>query len=102
MSIFIMLTFSVDDCLHELRGAGSCDLFQCDDDFSFGASFRHIPKSFRNLIKRILSIDHRDDFASFTKLRDGNQVFVILWNCENAYISARCSFYPWPQKQDLE
>src|SRR5688572_19994042 len=73
-------------------------LFHPDDNFSFGAPFSNITESFKPLIERVDSINNRADFTSYTKLRDGNQVFIILWNHQDADIPASCSFYPRPQE----
>ena len=53
-------------------------------------------------MKRVPSIDHRDDLARFTKLGDGHQILIILWNHENSDVFTRRSFYPGPEEQDLE
>src|SRR5215207_8276682 len=87
--------------MHE-SSSNSLDLCQSDDDLSFCMPFCHITERVWNLRERILSIDHRFDLACFTKLCDGDKIFIVLGNCEKAYVPACGLLNPWSQKQDLE
>lgn len=49
--------------------------------FTLSMSFFKIAECFRNILKRVGSINHRNDLASCTQFCDRDQVFLIALNC---------------------